>query len=162
MVILSLMLMISFIHSALDSMMAPISEPWTQRSMKDKSSLSWLSFSKLSRKGDCGSNSFFLFLILLPLSNLQLWRLALRSAETKKERKKVTLLSCVQLFVTPWTVDYQAPPSMGFSGKNTGVGCHFLCLKQFFFFNYGSSQTYKKRDINVASGNVKWYSCFRK
>ena len=24
-------------------------------------------------------------------------------------------LSCVLLFVTPWTVDYQAPPSMGFS-----------------------------------------------
>ena len=27
---------------------------------------------------------------------------------------------------TPWTVDYQAALSMGFSGKNTGVGCHFL------------------------------------
>ena len=25
------------------------------------------------------------------------------------------LLSRVQLFATPWTVDYQAPPSMGFS-----------------------------------------------
>ena len=25
------------------------------------------------------------------------------------------LLSCVQLFATPWTVAYQAPPSMGFS-----------------------------------------------
>ena len=24
-------------------------------------------------------------------------------------------LSCVQLFVTPWTIAYQAPPSMGFS-----------------------------------------------
>ena len=33
----------------------------------------------------------------------------------KKERKKVKLLSCVQLFVTPWTVAYRAPPSMGFS-----------------------------------------------
>ena len=28
--------------------------------------------------------------------------------------------------VTPLTVDCQAPLSMGFSGKNTGVGCHFL------------------------------------
>ena len=27
----------------------------------------------------------------------------------------VKLLSCVQLFVTPWTVAYQVPPSMGFS-----------------------------------------------
>ena len=33
---------------------------------------------------------------------------------------------CVQLFVTPWTVGYQASPSIGFSGKSTGVGCHFL------------------------------------
>ena len=28
---------------------------------------------------------------------------------------KVKSLSCVQLFVTPWTVAYQAPPSMEFS-----------------------------------------------
>ena len=29
-------------------------------------------------------------------------------------------------FVTPQTVASQAPVSMGFPGKNTGVGCHFL------------------------------------
>ena len=34
--------------------------------------------------------------------------------------------SRVRLCVTPWTAAYQASPSMGFSGKNTGVGCHFL------------------------------------
>ena len=34
---------------------------------------------------------------------------------TPKERKKVKSLSRVQLFVTPWTIAYQAPPSMGFS-----------------------------------------------
>ena len=39
---------------------------------------------------------------------------------------KVKLLSRVQLFATPWTVAHQASPSMGFPGKNTGVGCHFL------------------------------------
>ena len=39
---------------------------------------------------------------------------------------EVKLLSCVQLFAISWTVAYQAPPSMGFSGKSTGVGCHFL------------------------------------
>ena len=33
---------------------------------------------------------------------------------------------CVQLFVTPLTIACQAPLSMGFSGKNTGVGCHAL------------------------------------
>ena len=31
--------------------------------------------------------------------------------------------SHVQLFVTPWTVACQAPLSMGFSRKNTQVGC---------------------------------------
>ena len=39
---------------------------------------------------------------------------------------KVKSLSHVLLFVTPWTVAHQAPPSMDSPGKNTGVGCHFL------------------------------------
>ena len=30
------------------------------------------------------------------------------------------------LFTTPWTAAYQAPPSMNFPGKSTGVGCHCL------------------------------------
>ena len=34
--------------------------------------------------------------------------------------------SLVRLFVPPWTVALQAPLSMGFSIKNTGVGCHAL------------------------------------
>ena len=39
--------------------------------------------------------------------------------------------SRVRLCATPETAAHQAPPSLGFSGKNTGVGCHFLlqCLK---------------------------------
>ena len=36
------------------------------------------------------------------------------------------MLSCVQLFVTPWAVARQAPLSMDFPGKNTGESCHFL------------------------------------
>ena len=36
------------------------------------------------------------------------------------------LLSHVQLFLTPWSVAHQAHLSMGFPGKNTGVGCHVL------------------------------------
>ena len=31
----------------------------------------------------------------------------------KLEQSEVKLLSCVRLFATPWTVAYQAPPSMG-------------------------------------------------
>ena len=41
------------------------------------------------------------------------------------------LFSCVQLFATPWTVACQAPLSVGFPGKNTRVGCHFLRQKIF-------------------------------
>ena len=36
--------------------------------------------------------------------------------------------SCVRLCATPWRAAHQVPPSLGFSGKNTGVGCH--CLLQ--------------------------------
>ena len=35
---------------------------------------------------------------------------------------KVKLLSCVQLFGTPWTAAYQAPPSMGFSRQEYWSG----------------------------------------
>ena len=45
--------------------------------------------------------------------------------ERKKERKKVKLLSCVQLFVTSWTVANQASPSMGFSRQEYWSGLLF-------------------------------------
>ena len=35
------------------------------------------------------------------------------------------LLSCVRLFATPWTVAYQAPPSMGFSRQEYWSGLPF-------------------------------------
>ena len=38
---------------------------------------------------------------------------------------KVKLLSHVQLFVTPWTVAYQAPLSMGFSRQEYWSGVPF-------------------------------------
>ena len=43
-----------------------------------------------------------------------------------KERKKVKLLSRVQLFAIPWTVTHQAPPSMGFSRQQYWSGLPFL------------------------------------
>ena len=46
-------------------------------------------------------------------------------------------LSRVRLFVTPWTVAHQAPQSMEFSRKSTGVGCHFLL--QGIFLTQGSN-----------------------
>ena len=36
---------------------------------------------------------------------------------------------------TPWTVALQAPLSMGFPSKNTGVGCYFLL--QGIFLTHG-------------------------
>ena len=41
------------------------------------------------------------------------------------ERKRKKLLSCVRLFVTPWTVAYQAPLSMGFSRQECWSGLPF-------------------------------------
>ena len=38
---------------------------------------------------------------------------------------KVKSLSRVRLFVTPWTVAYQAPPAMGFSRQEYGSGLPF-------------------------------------
>ena len=38
----------------------------------------------------------------------------------------VRMLSCVLLSLTPWTVACQAICLWNFSGKNTGVGYHFL------------------------------------
>ena len=43
----------------------------------------------------------------------------------KKVALKVKSLSHVQLFVTPWTVAYQAPLSMGFSRQEYWSGLPF-------------------------------------
>ena len=43
-----------------------------------------------------------------------------------KRKVKVKSLIRVRLLATPWTTAYQAPLSMDFPGKSTGVGCHCL------------------------------------
>ena len=45
--------------------------------------------------------------------------------EHVKERKKMKLLSHVQLFEIPWTAAYQVPPSMGFSRQEYWSGLPF-------------------------------------
>ena len=40
-------------------------------------------------------------------------------------RSEVKSLSRVRLFVTPWTIAYQAPPSMGFSRQECWSGLPF-------------------------------------
>ena len=59
---------------------------------------------------------------------LQAWTLewvAVSFSSALKWKVKVKLLSCVRLLATPWTAAHQAPPSMGFSRQDTGVGCHW-------------------------------------
>ena len=41
------------------------------------------------------------------------------------------VLGCIWLFATPWTVAHEAPLTMGFFIKNTGVGCHLLLQRIF-------------------------------
>ena len=43
-----------------------------------------------------------------------------------KWKVKVKSLSRLRLLATPWTAAHQAPPSMGFSRQEYGVGSHFL------------------------------------
>ena len=43
----------------------------------------------------------------------------------ESEKVKVTSLSPVQLFATPWTVAHQAPPSVGFSRQEYRSGLPF-------------------------------------
>ena len=45
-----------------------------------------------------------------------------------KVKVKVKSLSCVRLFVTPWTIIHKAPPSMGFSRQECWSGVP-LCVK---------------------------------
>ena len=47
---------------------------------------------------------------------------AISFSNTWKWKVKVKLLSRVQLFATPWTAAYQAPPSMGFSRQEYWSG----------------------------------------
>ena len=52
----------------------------------------------------------------------------------QRKRQRGVLYCCLvtkfmsNSFVTAWTIAHQAPLSMGFPGKNTGVGCYFLLL----------------------------------
>ena len=50
---------------------------------------------------------------------------AISSSNVWKWKVKVKLLSCFQLLAIPWTVVYQAPPSMGFSRQEYWSGVPF-------------------------------------
>ena len=53
------------------------------------------------------------------------WKIKSWSLKGLWDVPKVKSLSRVQLFVTPWTVGYQPPPSMGFSRQEYWSGLPF-------------------------------------
>ena len=53
-------------------------------------------------------------------------RILNRSFSKKKKKKDVKSLSRVRLCAAPWTIAYQAPPSMGFSRQEYWSGFPFL------------------------------------
>ena len=80
-----------------------------------------------------------------------------------KWRVKVKSLSRVWLLVTSWTAAYQAPPSMGFSGNSTGVGCHcllFMIILNFWLFTHSVStrksfsSSFKKYILHLTTSHV--------
>ena len=70
---------------------------------------------------------------------------------------EVKLLSHVQLFVTPWTVAYQAPPSMGFSRQEYWSGVPLPSPVAVSFWHFQDSQ----RKHNMVRGHQKgkWPLC---
>ena len=72
------------------------------------------------------------------------------------ESKKWKLSGClVQLFATPWTVAYQAPPFLGFPGKNTEVGCHFLLQGLFPTQGSNSGLPHHEQTLDHLSHRIK-------
>ena len=59
---------------------------------------------------------------------VQLSHTYMTTGKNMKESMKVKSLSHVPLFVTPWTVAHQAPPSMGFSRQEYWSGLPFPSL----------------------------------
>ena len=74
-----------------------------------------------------------------------------------KRKVKVKSLSRVQLLATPWTAAYQAPLSMDFPGKSTGMGCH--CLLQMLCIFYLISRAvsvFYVRGLQPLGSNTWW------
>ena len=60
---------------------------------------------------------------------------------------------CIQLFAALWTVARQAPLSMGFSSKKTGMGC--CALLQGIFLAWGSNL----RHVSCTGRWVLYHQC---
>ena len=82
-----------------------------------------------------------------------------------KWKVKVKSLSHSRLLATPWTAAYQAPLSMDFPGKSTGVGCHCLLRKRslvipiLLFSSISLHWLLKKAFLSLLA--ILWNSAFR-
>ena len=65
-------------------------------------------------------------------------------AFSKLTFSSVQSLSHVQLFATPWTAAYQAPPSMGFSRQEYWSGCHCFLMTNL-------DSILKSRDVTLST-----------
>ena len=72
-----------------------------------------------------------------------------------KWKVKVKSLSCVQLFATPWTAAYQAPPSMGFSRQEYWSGVPSPSPNTY----YEHTNIRKQVSLAVNSGDLKGPFC---
>ena len=71
---------------------------------------------------------------------------AISSSNAWKWKVKIKSLSRVRLPATRWTAAHQAPPSMGFSRQEYGVGCHCLLNKEQFSLSHGKSADTKAQN----------------
>ena len=118
------------------------------------------SFKRIQLYTYCGSHTKMLFSSLLerilyyhiynksPILQLfELW--TFKDANTYSIHVSVCLISCVQLFVTSWTVTCQGLLSKHSPGKNIGEGCHFLLQ--------GSSQPRDQTHISCIGRQILYH-----
>ena len=96
---------------------APAPEPWFQSGSLQESSHRWIALTSVCVPTVSHRCPF------LPQETLQDQQVGL--AQALISERKVKSLSHVWLFATPWTVTYQAPPSMGFSRQEYWSGFPF-------------------------------------
>ena len=74
---------------------------------------------------------------------------AIAFSNALKSKVKGKSLSRVQLFATPWTAAYQAPPCMGFARQEYWI-CH--CLLQYMSVDHLKFQTSLKNCVGLSRG----------
>ena len=73
---------------------------------------------------------------ILQARTLEWVAISFSNHESEKWKVKMKLLSCVGLFVTPWSAAYQAPPSMGFSRQEYWSGLPLPSLQWVYISSF--------------------------